>query len=243
MPGERNVYLSSVGFALIIAAAYVRFRDQFGTTPARQLWAKRFTTTAVCFLGFMTVIEQGVMWGVAASSEKVLLDLEALMPDPEPGTCVYVVNQCPLQAVGFDQAIRLRYGRPDLSGFALTLSPTLVASTTDSIIPTGLSSLRVARHGGVIFDSFVERFTLFSQPVSGLTESAKRAKLDLIDLPASYDQMTSLQFQMPYPLDDPRLRIFYWNNQRIRNRLELPRLMDWARLDSWDSKQSVVVMD
>lgn len=234
MPGERNVYLASVGFALMAAAAYAGLRDRWETTPVGERRAKRLTTMAVCFLAFMTVTEQAVMWGVAASSEKVLLDLEALMPDPELGTRVFVVNQCPLQAVGFDQAIRLRYGRPDLAGCALTLSPTLVASTVDTIVPTGQRSLRVERQGGIIFDSFVEKFTLFSQPIAGLPDAAKKVGLELLDLPDSYDQLTSLQFQMPYPLDDPRLRIFIWNNERILSKFELPRLMDWAKLDAWE---------
>lgn len=238
MPGERNVYLASVGFALMVAAAYAGFRGRFGTTPGGMLWVKRSTVTAVCLLGFMTFAEQAVMWGVAASGEKVLRDLEALMPDPKLGTRVFVVNQCPLQAVGFDQAIRLRYNRPDLAGCALTLSPTLVASTMDVIVPTGLRSIRVERHGGVIFDSFIEKFTLFSQPIEGLPETAKRVGLEILDLPSSYDQLTAMEFQMPYPLDDPRLRIFIWNNQRIRGKLELPRLMDWARLDSWEPANS-----
>jgi hypothetical protein len=238
MPGERNVYLASAGFSLIVAAAYARMRRRFDTTPARNVLAKRFTTTAVCLLAFITVAEQGVMWGVAASSEKVLRDLEALMPDPKPGTRVFVVNQCPLHAVGFDQAIRLRYDRPDLAGFALTLSPTFVVSSTDVIVPTGKCSLRVERRGGVIFDSFVEKFTLFSQPITGLPEAAQRVGLKLLDLPASYDQLTAIQFQMPYPLDDPRLRIFLWNNQRIRGTLDLLRLMDWAQLDSWELVKS-----
>ncbi|MFQ5494714.1 MAG: ArnT family glycosyltransferase [Phycisphaerae bacterium] len=241
MPGERNVYLASVGLSLAIAAAFAGIAQRWGARPAMRAWPRRLAVAVVGLWAVSTVVELGVMWAIAASGEKLLRDLEASMPDPPPGTRVFVVNQCPLLAVGFDQALRLRYDRPDLAGCGLTLAPTIVASSKDTIVPTGRRSIRIQRQDGVFFESFVEKFHLFSAPVGGLSASAERMSLELIDAPTTYDGLTALEFRLPMPLDDPRLRLFVWNNERISGPRDLIKLMEWTALEPWEQAKTIRV--
>lgn len=234
MPGERNVYLSSVGVALIAGAAFGALLRRSDTRPAVGQWVRWVSFTTVSLWIVLGIGEHALMWGVSRSGDKVFRDLEALMPDPPRDARIYVVNQCPLNAVGFDQALRLRYGREDLSACALSLSPTLGASSVDRITRTGPDSIRLVRENGVFFASFIERFHLFSQPASSLAKACRRMGLELIDPPSSYHDMTDLEFRLPHPVDDPRVQIFIWNNRRIRSRADLVNLMNLAELRRYE---------
>jgi hypothetical protein len=151
----------------------------------------------------------------------VYRDLQALLPDPPRNARIYVVNQSPLNSVGFSQALRLRYDRSDLSGCALTVSPTLPSSCVDKVLRLGPDSIRVVRDGGAFFGSFVERFHRFGEPASSLAEACQRAGIELLDPPSAYDNVTALEFRFAYPLSDPRLQLFYWDNHLVRSQLDL----------------------
>lgn len=236
MPGERNVYLASVGLALLAGAVYRALdgnrggngTEPFPRPPRPWLWPASYAVVSLFLV--ICVVQQVLMGWLTGTGEKVYRDLEALLPNPPPGARIYVVNQGPLNSVGFSQALRLRYGRPDLSGVALTVSPTLSASATDRVFGLGSDSIRVVREGGVFFSSFVERFHRFGDPVSTLPEAAQRAGLDLLNPPTSYDNLTVLEFRLPHPLNDPRVHVFYWDNQRVRGWLDLFRIENLAQL-------------
>ncbi len=234
MPGERNVYTASVGVALMVAAALTSLWLRANGRPVLDRWVRRVAYGIVGVWAVLLMVELGVGRRVAATSEKVFRDIEAVLPNPPQGARIYVVNQCPLNSVGFAQALRLRYGRPDLSGCALSLSPTLIASTTDQVIRTGPNSIRLVREGGVFFASFVERFHLFSEPVSTLSKSCRRSGFELISPPTSYDHLTELEFRFPYPLDDPRMQLLVWDNRRIRNAADVFRMTSPAQVRRCD---------
>jgi hypothetical protein len=227
MPGERNVYLASVGLALLVAAAFRAIHGNFAplsshgpSLPARR-WLRPASYAVVAVFLIACVIQQVLMGRITAAGDKVYSDLQALLPDPPPGARIYVVNQNPLNSVGFSQALRLRYGRSDLSGCALTVSPTLGASSTDRVLSLGPDSIRIVREGGLFFSSFVERFHRFGDPVSTLAAAGQRAELELLNPPTSYDNLMALEFRFAYPLSDPRVHVLYWDNHQVRGRLDL----------------------
>ncbi|MFQ5413377.1 MAG: hypothetical protein ACE5E6_02860 [Phycisphaerae bacterium] len=230
MAGERNVYSSSVGVALMAGAAWAGVSRYANTRAVPARWVRRLSAAVVCLCVVVGIVEQGVGWCVTWSGEQVFRDLEALMPEPPRDARIFVVHQCPLNAVGFDQAVRLRYGRDDVSGCALSLSPTLTASSTDMIMPIGPASIRLVRDGGVFFESFIERFHLFSEPASSLPRAARRIGLELLHPPSSYDGLRTLTFRLPHPINDPRIQFFTWDNDRVRRAADIPAIMKLARL-------------
>jgi hypothetical protein len=192
--------------------------------PAAGGWL-RPASYAVVGVWLVVGVTSGVLMGcLAFAGEKVYRDLASLLPDPPRDARIYVVSQNPLNSVGFTQALRLRYGRSDLAGCALSLSPTLCASSTDRILPLGPDSIRLVREGGAFFSSFFERFHRFSEPASGLAETARRSGLELLNPPPSLDDLRVLELRLPYPLDDPRIQVFYWDNHRIRHWWDLIRM-------------------
>ncbi|MCH7872709.1 MAG: hypothetical protein IID33_13515 [Planctomycetes bacterium] len=162
-------------------------------------------------------LEMGVLSG---AGEKVFLDLEAALPDPPQNARIYVVNQCPLNAVGFDQALRLRYNRTDIRGCALSLAPSFKATTTDRIVQTGPRSVRLERKGALFFQSPVEVFHLFSQPIHLFPAGCRRWDLTLLDPPDSIENLASLHFEFPYDLTDERLQLFVWDNSAIQTSID-----------------------
>ena len=178
MAGERNVYLASVGVAVMVGAVWqtlvLRSARQNKWGVAR--W-RPGVAALVCLWVVLGLVEQGFMWCIAGTGEKLLRDMQAQLPDPVRGTQIYVINQSPLSSVGFAQAIRLRYGRDDVSGRALTLSPTLLASTVDRVVCLAPRTIRITREGGVFFSSFVERFHLFAGPCGGSAGHGKPVRL------------------------------------------------------------------
>ena len=134
---------------------------------------------------------------------------------------VFVVNQNPINSVGFSQALRLRYDRPDLSGCALSLSPTLKTSSVDRVVVLGPDSIRLVRENGVFMVSFVERFHRFAEPPSTLAVAARQAGLHLLNAPRTYESLMALDFRFPHPLNDPRIEVFCWDNHRVRRRQDL----------------------
>lgn len=231
MPGERNVYLSSVGAAWLMGAAVMSLWHRFAARPAA---ARRLRTAAVAAAALGTLVllaEQLTMRIVAGTGEKVIADLMAALPDPPPDARIYVLHQCPLNAVGFEQALRLRYRRPDLRASALTLAPAVQRSARDAAARTGPATLTLHRSGGEFFESFVERFHLFSRDsASDLEAAAQRLGLTLHSPPASLKDLQILKLSLPLPLDDPRIYLFEWDNSRVVRLTDVLRLASLTEL-------------
>lgn len=232
MPGERNVYLASVGVALVgagVVDALVR-RYRPGGVGAVRLRRSAAALLAICVV--MVGVEHVLMWRVATTSENVYKSLLAILPDPPPDTRIYVVNQCPINAVGFTQAVRLIYGRDDVLACNLTLSPRLEETGSNDIVyQLGPSSIRVVRENGRFFESFIERFLMFSGPVEDMGQSARRMDLELLTVPASVDALDEFEFKLPYELGDERLQLLTWNNSHVRTLADLIWLADWPLLE------------
>ncbi|MEE9294107.1 MAG: glycosyltransferase family 39 protein [Phycisphaerae bacterium] len=231
MPGERNVYLACVGVALVGASVYGKLWGPTGCNP----WAcgfdmRRWSKVAVSAWVLMIVLEHGVMWRVAAGAEQVYQDLLTQVPDPPENARIFVVNQCPLNAVGFTQGVKLRYGRDDVVACALALAPQLEGFSTDRVYRTGRRSLKIVRQNGVFFDSFIERFLMFSEPVTELAESARRLDLELLEQPESLAGLTELHLGLPGDLDDAGIYLFTWDNRHVRSLVDLLWRADWPRL-------------
>ncbi len=246
MPGERNVYLASVGVAMIAASALGALSGTPGTQAGRLChtvhWVRWVTKAVLTTCVLLVAVEQATMWVVASTGEKVFRDLLALLPEPPPEARIYVVNQCPLNAVGFEQGLNLRYGREDIRACALSLAPALEGLTRDIAYRTGVNTLRLQRENGHFFQSFVERFHLFSRDsASDLEAAARRLQFQLLDPPATIDGLTALELTLPLSLDDPRLHLFVWNNREVESRADYPRLAELTRLEPIeliDSRQS-----
>jgi hypothetical protein len=232
MPGQRNVYLASVGLALCIAAVF-RALDRQGATSGRtnpsfappvSPWLRRASSALVGVWVVLCLSQQLLMGRVAAAGEKVYSDLQSLLPNPPHDARILVVHQSPINSVGFSQALRLRYDRPDLSGCALSLSPTLEASSFDTAIALDTDTIRLVRDNGAFFASFVEQFHRFGESASTLAMAGRRAGLDLRNAPLTYHHVTTLDFRLSYPLGDPRIALFYWDNHQVRQRLDLLRI-------------------
>lgn len=238
MPGERNAYLATVGLALMIGALFAAFAErEHSAQSARWRW-KRFATALVGIGVLLCVAQQVVMWGLAAAGEKVYRDVEAHIVDPPPGLHVYVIHQSPFNSVGFAQALRLRYDRDDIVAGALTISPRLNPTCRDVVEQTSADTIRIVRHGRPIFESFIERFHLFGGPVSGLAKSAGRLDLELLAPPDSLSDVRALRFRLPFPIDDPRLRIFIWDNCTIKSHLDFGNTIWTAGLVPWPVNQN-----
>ena len=224
MPGERNVYLASVGVAMVLAGA-----------ACAANWFRKVTKVVVAVCVVMVLVEQATMWVVASTGEKVFRDLLILLPDPPPESQIYVVNQCPLNAVGFEQALNLRYRRDDIRACALSLAPSVEGIAQDTVHQTGVNSIRITREGGSFFESFVERFHLFSrESASDLATAAQRFDFELRDPPASLTGLKTIELRLSLPLDDPRLHLFIWNNQKVRGKMDYLRLPQLTHLDTID---------
>jgi hypothetical protein len=235
MPGERNVYLASAGIALMAGGVLQMLRRGEGEGSRLPAIVRRAGFTLVGLWVVMGFVEQGVMWCLASAGEKVFTDLEAMLPDPPPDARIFVVNQCPLNAVGFDQAIRLRYDRSDLTACALSLSPAIETGSKDVVIRTGPDTVRLEREGALLFGSFIERFHLFSEPVESLPVAARRMGLEILNPPTTYDGLRSLEFRLPVNVDDPRLQLFVWDNHQVLGRGDFPFLMTLASLRRHES--------
>lgn len=245
MPGERNIYLGAVGLAIILGGAYGKLIDrttsrtcgasaQARPQPATPAVVWRRLSLGVSALWILLGLGQEALMGrITMAGEHLYRQIQELLPDLPQEARVFVVHQSPLNSVGFPQAIRLRYQRPDLNGGALTLSPTLLTSVTDRIIASGPQNIRIERAGGLFFTSFVERFHLFSQPANALPELGGRFGITLVNPPSSYADLDVLEFRMPYDLDDPRLIIFYWDNQRARKVRDLRRIGELSEIVPW----------
>ena len=230
MPGERNVYLAGVGLALVISAVFFsllsRNRDttRNGFRSPERTWPRRTAYVVVAIWSVIGIAKQAGFGSLSLAGERVYRDLQMMLPNPPQDARIFVVNQSPLNSVGFAQAIRLRYNRPDLSAVALSLSPSLKATSFDEITVTGPDSMRLVRANGTFFDSFVERFHRFSEPASSLPLAAQRFGLELIAPPSSLENVTMISFRLPHPLGDPRIEVFQWDNQRVRSVVDLFRM-------------------
>jgi|GEM_PF-2967427 len=234
MPGERNVYLASVGVAVVGAAALVALQHRVRWRPKARgrvrWWAK--VVAAICVV--IVLNEHLIMWVVASTGEKVYRDLETQLPLP-PDARIYVVHQCPLNAVGFQQAINLRLGREDIRAVALSLAPTVEYSSDDVASRTGTNSIRIDRKNGYFFKSFVERFHLFGHDsAADLADAARRVQIELLDPPTTVNDLTRIELKLPYPLEDPRVHLFVWNNRDIQSKADYIRLHELTRLEPID---------
>lgn len=230
MPGERNVYLASVGIALIGASVFAGLIERF---QANRVHARRLSRVAVGVVAVfspMVVVEFMVMGRLGGAANQVYEDLLAELPDPPPDARIFVVNQCPLNAVGFTQGVKLLYGRDDVVACALTVAPQLEGLSSDTVYRTGPSSLRIVRDNGIFFHSFVEKFLLFNKPPSALPESAKRMNLRLVTVPETFDAVTELELAFPRNLDAGRDFFFTWDNRHVLTLTDLFWKAEWPRL-------------
>jgi len=230
MPGERNVYLSSVGTSLMGAVVLAAFWSRAGhrADARRRLWQ-----VAAAVLGLFVVIagvKQLVGARVGWAANQVYVDLMAAEPDPPRDARILIINQCPLNAVGFTQGVHLLYDRDDVTAFALGVSPQFEGVTRDTLYRTGDSTVRMVRQNGVFFKTFLERFLLFNKPASVLPDSASRVGLKIIDPPKNFDDVTELQLGLGVSLDDPRLMLFEWDNSGVSSMLDLISRANWPRL-------------
>jgi hypothetical protein len=239
MPGERNIYLASVGIALFIGAAYrgLVTLESSARHAECAVAGRRWTLRAACLVLSVWVVlgmtKEMLMGRIAFASETFYRQIETILPDPPPETRIYIVNHNPIVSVGFSQAIRLRFGRSDITSCALTLSPTMIVSSSDQVVPLGKDSIRIVRKGGTFFGGFVERFHLFAQPVSAIADLGGRFGFKVLNPPSSYDKLNVLDFQLPYALTDPRLVILCWDNRRILAPRDLLRIGTRSELVPW----------
>ena len=108
MPGERNIYLASVGVALIGASVFAALIERFA---GNVVWTRRLSRVAVAVVvvfAITTTVEHAIMGRVGAAANKVYDDLLAALPNPPPNARIFVVNQCPLKAVGLTQGVQRR---------------------------------------------------------------------------------------------------------------------------------------
>jgi len=229
MPGERNVYLACVGVALIGGAVYAAVVNWASEVPARRSRVARAARGLVALCAIIVCVEHLLMWRVANGAERVYRDLLAAIPDPPVDARIYIVNQSPLNAVGFTQGVKLRYGREDVLACALTVSPQLEGISTDRVVRTGPRTIRVVRDNGAFFSSFLEQFLMFSRP-DKLAESARRVDLELVRSVDVDAPVTELEFRLPYALDDDRLFLFTWDNSHLQSQVDLIWRGDWPSL-------------
>jgi hypothetical protein len=152
---------------------------------------------------------------IASASDRVYADIVAQFPDPPAGSRIFVVNQCPMAAVGVDQAFKLWYGREDVGGFALSVSPHLHGSTRDVVSAPAADVIEIRREGGVFFRSFVERFLLFAVKPADLGVAAGRCGLRLMEGVDPAREVTVLRLGLPYSLSASRLALFEWDNSQV----------------------------
>lgn len=232
MPGERNVYMASVGVAMAAAATLGALKARESTRPTMRRWIRRGTRGLTTLCVIIVINEHLVMFLVAATGEKVFRDVEALLPAPPQNARIFVVNQCPLNAVGFEQGLNLRYGRDDIKAVALSLAPAVENLAHDSVVQTGPDSVRIERRRGFFFQSFVERFHLFSRhSAADLAAAAGRVDLELTEPPRSIENLTAIDMRLPLPVDDPRLHLFVWNNTAVEGKMDFVGLPWLTRLE------------
>ncbi len=241
MPGERNIYLASAGLA-IMGGAIVQ---SVGSRSYR--WAKPVGLAVLGLSLVLTVADQLIMRRLAGASDRVYADIVAAWPDPPVDARVYVVNQCPFASVGFNQGLKLWYGREDVDGFVLSVSPTIESSTRDVVTPVGASTIRIHREGGRFFTSFVERFLLFAAMPDELFAAAERCGLTLVSAVDPYGDVDTFSLELPRAISATNMTLFEWNNQHVQGSLyelvlgaELPRT---KRLNLLSSSPDVVPDD
>ncbi len=215
MPGERNAYLPLAGVALMGASVAAGLTEQFAGDVMR-LRRLRRAGWAIALIALAILIPEHMLaWRIGNVGEGVYEDLMAAEPNPPKDAYIFVVGQCPLNAVGFTQGVRLKYGREDITAGALTLAPNFLHQAQDVMYRTGPASIRIVREGGLFFRSFLERFLMFSRP-SLLAQSARRLDLELLVVPDLRKDVTVLEFKLPAPLEDERILLFTWDNEHLR---------------------------
>ena len=230
MPGERNIYLACAGIACAGGAVYSAAWQRSAAAEKTRRRVRRITVSLLVLVSAIAVVDQGIMWGLARLSQDVYDDLHAALPNPPPGSRIYVINQNPLNSGGFIQGVQLAYNRDDVHGLALTISPQFQGTTDDRVYRTGPAAIRIERRGGRLFTSFLEKFALFSFPVSSMPASAARLDLTLLDPPAALHDVHAIELALPHDLDDPRIHLFVWENSRLKSPLDLIRPERWPTL-------------
>ncbi|AKJ63637.1 hypothetical protein L21SP4_00356 [Kiritimatiella glycovorans] len=226
MAGERNGYLAGAGWALMLVAVYRSLSDRWRARPHMKRRLRAASITLLVFWSAITLVEQGVAWCLTRAGEQSLRQIQALAPAPPAGSHFYVVNMSPLNSVGFRQAIRLRYGREDLEGWGLTISPSLAGDAPDDVCVQDSNTLRIHRPAqAAFFEPFCDRFHRYGAPASTLPAAAERAGMTLMDPPASYEDLHTLTLRMPLDVNDPRLHVFQWDNRDVRPAWLLPDLV------------------
>lgn len=231
MPGERNVYLASVGFALLLASLVAGLVRRFQDRPLALRRVGRIIRACAALFVVFLFAEALLMIRIGQAANSVFHQLLAELPNPPANARIYFVNQCPLNAVGFTQGVRLHYDRDDVLACALTVAPQFQGHTHDTVYRASTNTIRVQRERGVFFDSFLERFLTFSAPWPKLVDAARRVELQVVSPVDRRDPINALEFRLPMPLDDPRLFLFEWDNSGVRTlsdviwRAPLPRLV------------------
>lgn len=238
MPGERNVYLASCGIALAAAATFEALaKNAVDPTRSDRVSGVLGKAIVAAFVGVLC-FEQAVMLRLTNASDRIYADLIRQAPDPPADAKIFVLNQCPINSVGFLQGVRIKYGRDDLAACALSLAPDFRGFSRDDVVQTGPRTVRLVRKGGSFFQSFMERFMLFSQPASALPDAARRFGLTLVEVPDTLDSLGEMYFELPHPIGDDRVVMLAWDNSRVRTRWDLiwnappPRLVPVETLRS-----------
>jgi hypothetical protein len=227
MPGERNVYLASVGVAMIAGSALMAIARRSAIRPAA---LRRLVSAVVCLCIILCGFEHWLTYRITLSSDRLYDDLVAIVPDPPPNARIYVVNQNPFVATGFTAATRILYDRDDIIACALTLAPDATADTNDVLYRTGPYTVRIVRQGGVFISGFFERLLLFGNTPANLPAAARRVDLELLSPPETLDDWTEMDFRMPRRLDDPSMIILKWDNHRVKTLTDAILLAEWPKL-------------
>ncbi len=230
MPGERNIYLANFGVALIAGSVASEVHRRNESNPRALLRFRHLLavvgTCAVVVVG----VELAVGRRIGQAANQVFVDVLQAIPHPPRGAHIFVVNQCPLNAVGFNQGMQLRYGRDDLTACALTLSPNFHSETHDEVFVSSDGTLRIERRGGFLFSSFIEQFLLFSQPVTDLNQSAGRVGIRLPHPPQTFHGLTSLELELPPDVPSDRVFLFRWDNAHVKTIADIMWRAEWPRL-------------
>ncbi len=236
MPGERNVYLASVGVALLIGPAMVRCLSN------RSM--RKIAVMIVAWAVVMSVGEHHLLLRTNGSARQVYRDLTEHLPNPPENARIYVVNQNPFVAIGFSTGVRILYDRDDITAMALTVAPDAQADTQDHAIRVGPSSIRVEREGGPLFSGFFERLLLFGgQPVD-LPEAAMQNGLNVSFYWDSFEEADAVTFHLPAPIDDVTIHLFRWDNTEVQSLFDalwganFPRLVPLTFPSSFPSSSS-----
>ena len=123
MPGERLLYLPSVGFSLVAGTFTADLLRGYRERP----WARRITITllAVVFLSYLGSLRFSALAyrGLGRSMEVVVHQVREAVPEPGPETCFYFIELNLWPVGNISQSLQLAYGEPAITAVALTLSP------------------------------------------------------------------------------------------------------------------------